>query len=51
MSLPRGITYRYVVKLFRAGHHIKYLSFLFNCDSLDVQHAIRTVLKRQKAYR
>lgn len=51
MSLPRGITYRYVAKLFRNGYTVKGLSLIFKCDGGDIYRAIRTVLQRQKAYR
>lgn len=51
MSLPRGVTYRYIAKLFREGYSVKGLSLIFKCDSSDIYRAIRTVLQRQKAYR
>lgn len=51
MSLPRGITYRYIVKLFMDGYSIKGVALALKCEEWEVQLAIRRVLNRQKAYR
>ena len=48
MSLPKGVTYRVMARKFQQGWSIEDVAYYYNCFVRDVEHAIRTMLRRQR---